>query len=75
MSTGVSVMPRASFARVLPVQGAMTMMSNIFLGPMGSACTTVVMLPLWQMPSTAARNSDALKKRVSHSRAAGDSTG
>ena len=75
MVTVLSVIPHASLARVFPVHGHTTSTSSSFLGPMGSACTTVVMLPLWQMPSTAARNSDALKNRVSHSRAAGDSTG
>ena len=35
--TGVSFMPQASFARVFEVQGETTNMSNILLGPMGSA--------------------------------------
>ena len=35
--TGVSVIPSAIFASVLPVQGATTIISNRFLGPIGSA--------------------------------------
>ena len=37
MVTGVSAMELLSFARVLPVQGAMTSASRSFFGPMGSA--------------------------------------
>ena len=40
MSTGVSVIPQASLARVLPVQGAMRSTSRYALGPMGSASST-----------------------------------
>ena len=37
--TGVSVIPNASFARVLAVQGATTSMSSSFFGPIGSAAS------------------------------------
>ena len=39
--TGVSAIPVASFARVLPVHGAIISASIIFLGPMGSASVNV----------------------------------
>ena len=39
MVTGVSVMPHASFARVLPVAGAMMSASKGYFGPSGSAPT------------------------------------
>ena len=39
--TGPSAMPQASFASVLPVQGAMTRQSSSFLGPIGSVCAMV----------------------------------
>ena len=41
MVTGVSAMPWESFARVLPVQGAMTSASKSFFGPMGSTAAMV----------------------------------
>ena len=43
MVAGVSVKPRASFAAVFEVQGATTMISHIFLGPIGSASSMVRM--------------------------------
>ena len=43
ISTGVSVMPFASFARVFPVQGAIRRISRYPLGPMGSAASMVRM--------------------------------
>lgn len=43
IATGVSVIPRASFARLLPVQGAITNKSSNFSGPIGSAATIVEM--------------------------------
>ena len=44
--TGLSAMEWASFARVFPVQGAITRISNSFFGPMGSA---------WQMGQMGSR--------------------
>ena len=41
MVTGVSLIPEASFARVLPVHGAMMSASRDTLGPMGSASAMV----------------------------------
>ena len=41
MHIGVSVIPRASFAKVLPVQGAITSASSFIAGPKGSAAGIV----------------------------------
>lgn len=47
--TGVSVMPHASLPRVLPVQGATTIISNSFLGPIGSACDSSCIISFSQI--------------------------
>ncbi len=39
--TQVSVMPKASFHKVLPVQGAIIRASKSIFGPIGSACVIV----------------------------------
>lgn len=62
--TGVSVIPRASFARVLAVQGATTTMSNSFLGPIGSASSIVTIALRLHILSSHSTLSDAFPKRV-----------
>lgn len=62
--TGVSVMPKLSFARVLAVQGATTIMSNIFLGPIGSASSMVTIAFRLQILSSHSTLSEAFPKRV-----------
>ena len=64
--TGPSVMPWASLARVLPVQGAMTRTSARFCGPNGSASTMVRMAGRPAARSTRAMRSSASPKRVSY---------
>ena len=75
ISTGVSVMPLHSFAAVLPVQGAITIISRKLLGPIGSAAQ-IVRIPSFpvisQMPST---YSFALPNRVSQVCALKEKTG
>ena len=69
MVTALSVMPWASFARVLPVHGAMSSASSGSAGPSGSASAIVVITP---RPHSAARRlifSAAVPKRVSVSAA------
>jgi hypothetical protein len=51
MVTGESAMLWASFARVLPVQGAITSASSSFFGPMGSAWAMVRMGAVPQISS------------------------
>ena len=53
--TAVSVMPFAIFAKVLPVQGAITIRSGCNFGPMGSAPCIVVMGGVPVMASRVAR--------------------
>ena len=65
MVTAVSVIPFASFARVLPVQGAIISASSGFFGPRGSAPVTVWIIPLPQRASTLEISSDALPNLVS----------
>ena len=64
MVTGVSAMLWESFARVFPVQGAMTRASSSFLGPMGSAWAMVVRGARPQISSAFARNSSGVPKRL-----------
>ena len=64
--TGPSVMPWASLARVLPVQGAMTRTSARSCGPNGSASTMVRMAGRPAARSTRAMRSSASPKRVSY---------
>ena len=52
MVTGVSAIPCASFANVLPVQGAMTKTSNNLFGPMGSTSVSCVKGALPQICAT-----------------------
>ena len=49
--TGVSVTPRASLARVFPVQGQMISISSFSLGPSGSASSIVLITCLPQIAS------------------------
>ena len=63
--TGPSAMPQASFASVLPVQGAMTRQSSSFFGPIGSACAMVWRISWPQIASMRVRKSAAAPKRVS----------
>ena len=62
--TGVSVIPTLSFARVLAVQGATTIMSNSFFGPIGSASSMVIMALRLQILSSQSTLSAAFPKRV-----------
>ena len=73
--TGVSVMPQASFASVFPVHGATISRSNIFFGPIGSACGMVLITPLPQMFSAVMMFSSAVPKRVSSEEALYDIMG
>lgn len=63
--TGVSIIPYASFARVFPVQGAISIASNIFLGPTGSASSMVLITFFCVILSRYSICSAALPKRVS----------
>ena len=63
--TGVSVMPCAIFASVLPVHGATSISSSPMEVPIGSASTMVVIGCLPVRVSISRRKSSALKKRVS----------
>ena len=75
MVTGVSVMPCASLASVLPVHGATTSTSNMAFGPMGSAAA---MVSIGARPVSVARRSRqpaAVPKRVSSDPAFADRTG
>ena len=65
MVTGVSVIPFAIFPKVLPVQGATTSTSQIFLGPMGSASSIVLIIFLLVIFSTSAMNDSAVPNLVS----------
>ena len=65
MSTGVSVMPQASFARVLPVQGAMRRISRKPFGPMGSASSIFKTGLLPERPLIRLIKSAVLPKRES----------
>ena len=62
--TEVSVMPRASFDMVFPVQGATTMASKSFFGPMGSASGMVVMGFLAVTIDSLEKSSSFSRKRV-----------
>ena len=64
MVAGVSVRPRASFAAVFEVQGAATMISHIFFGPIGSASSMVRMTLRPAMVSRRLMFSSAVPKRV-----------
>ena len=62
--TAVSVIPSDSFASVLPVHGAITSKSHIFLGPIGSVCTTECRTALPVISSALFTVSSAFPKRV-----------
>lgn len=62
--TGVSVIPRLSLASVFAVQGATTIMSNIFLGPIGSASSMVRIALRLQILSSQSTLSAAFPNRV-----------
>ena len=62
---GVSVMPFASLAIVLPVQGKSTRISSRLPGPIGSASDMVIMGRTPVMSSAFFRNVSALPKRLS----------
>ena len=64
MVAGVSVKPSASFAAVFEVQGATTMISHIFFGPIGSASSMVRMTLRPAMASRRLMFSSAVPKRV-----------
>ena len=63
--TGVSVMPLFSFARVLPVHGAMIRISNILLGPNFYASLIVLIALFPVVSSTNFTKSDAFPNLVS----------
>ena len=65
MVTGVSVIPRASFESVLPVQGQTIIASAKCFGPMGSASTMVWSTRRPASSSARSIKSEALPKRVS----------
>ena len=71
----VSVMPFASFAAVLAVQGATTSRSSRFLGPSGSACAMLRIAGLPQISSNSATRSAAVPKRVSMAAACSEKIG
>ena len=73
--TEVSVTPRLSFARVLPVQGAITSKSHIFFGPIGSVSTAVVSTLFPVISFARLTISLALPKRVSVDEALPDMIG
>lgn len=73
--TGSSVIPFASLARVLPVQGATSKRSVLFWGPMGSAPGRSKIGGQPQISVTRARKSAAFPKRVSVAAAAGERMG
>lgn len=65
MQTGVSVIPFASFASVLPVQGAITSASSDTFGPRGSASAIVFIIFRSHTPSILSIHSRAVPNRVS----------
>ena len=73
--TGVSAIPAASFARVLPVAGATTRRSKSFFGPTGSTWAMLSRGGAPQMASIRLRKSLALPKRESVEPAAKDKIG
>lgn len=75
LNTGVSVMPSASFASVLPVQGATTSTSNIFLGPIGSVVVNSWSTVLPVISYSRAACCCAVPKRVSREYALWDIIG
>jgi hypothetical protein len=62
--TAESVMPRESFERVLPVQGAIISASRGTVGPSGSASLTVYMISRPVISSTLLTKLSAVPKRV-----------
>ena len=73
--TGVSAIPAASFASVLPVQGAITSRSSSFFGPIGSTWEIVSQTGRRQIASIRVRKSAAAPKRLSMLAAAPDRIG
>ena len=73
--TGPSVMPLASFASVLPVQGAMTSASIAPCGPRGSASTIFRTARRPATASTRVTKSSAVPKRVEYFAAFSDRIG
>lgn len=71
MVTHVSVTELASFAKVLPVHGAITRASNSFFGPIGSAEGIAEIIFDLQIPSILFLKYSAFPKRVSVENAAG----
>ena len=65
IKTGVSLIPFASFDSVLPVQGAITSISSIDFGPIGSAAGMVVIGSLLLISFASLRKSFDFPKRVS----------
>ena len=58
-------MPFASFAKVLPVHGAIIRISKRLCGPIGSASVTVDIIGFLQISEIRVRNPSAVPKRVS----------
>lgn len=75
MVAGVSIISQANFDMVLPEQGAMTMISVNFLGPMGSASGMVWIISLPVMFSISSMKSFAFPNFVSIEYALYDMTG
>ena len=75
MVTVVSVMPLASLARVLPVQGQITSTSSRCLGPMGSALGMESMTRLSQIRSISRMYSWAGPNRLSVAALASETMG
>ena len=73
--TGVSAMPQASLASVLPVAGATISASSSFFGPIGSTCAIASHTSWPQIDSRRLRKCAAVPKRVSVEALAGDRIG
>ena len=65
MNTAESAIPFAIFANVLPVHGAMISKSRSFLGPIGSASFTVLIISLPHLDFNVSAKYSLVPKRVS----------